>query len=171
MSNKPVFEFSVDKENNTIKIKREFVAELPLVWDAYTKSEIMDLWWAPKPWKTKTKSQDFREGGHWHYAMVGPEGEIHWCWADYLKIQLQKHYSGLDGFADENGNINKELPQSAWGVDFTSLGEKTLVNYAITFPDLAQLETTLQMGFKEGMTMAMENLDGYFSGFSGSGPE
>jgi hypothetical protein len=45
------------------------------------------------------------------------------------------------------------------------------VNYVITFPELAQLETTLQMGFKEGMTMAMENLDGYFSGSSGSGPE
>jgi uncharacterized protein YndB with AHSA1/START domain len=164
MSHNLKFDFSVDKENKTITIKREFAAELPLVWNAYTKSEIMDLWWAPKPWKTKTKSQDFREGGHWHYAMVGPEGETHWCWADYLKIKPQKHYSGLDGFADEAGNINKELPQSAWSVDFTNLGEKTLVNYVITFPDLAQLETTIQMGFKEGMTMAMENLDGYFSG-------
>jgi uncharacterized protein YndB with AHSA1/START domain len=162
------FDFSVDKENNIITIKREFAAELSLVWDAYTKSEIMDLWWAPKPWKTKTKSQDFREGGHWHYAMVGPEGETHWCWADYLIIQMQKHYSGLDGFADEVGNINKDLPQSAWSVNFTNLGEITLVNYLITFPDLAQLETTLEMGFTEGMTMAMENLDGYFSG---SGPE
>ena len=163
MSHNLKFDFSVDKENKTITIHREFAAELPLVWDAYTKSEIMDLWWAPKPWKTKTKSQDFREGGHWHYAMVGPEGETHWCWADYLKIQNQMYFSGLDGFADEKGNINKELPQSAWGVDFSNLGEKTLVNYNITFPDLAQLETTLKMGFKEGMTMAMENLDGYFS--------
>lgn len=163
MGHNLMFDFTVDKNSNTITIKREFAAELPLVWDAYTKSEIMDQWWAPKPWKTKTKSMDFREGGHWHYAMIGPKGEVHWCWADYLKIQVQKQYSGLDAFADENGNVNKELPQSQWEVNFTDKGEKTLVNYQIRFPDLAQLETTIQMGFKEGMTMAMENLDQYLS--------
>ena len=69
MSFNLAFDFSVNKENNTINVKRVFAAALPLVWDAYTNSEILDQWWAPKPWKARTKTMDFREGGHWLYAM------------------------------------------------------------------------------------------------------
>ncbi|GGG03467.1 SRPBCC family protein [Pontibacter amylolyticus] len=153
------FEFSVNKENKTITVKREFAAELPLVWDAYTKSEILDQWWAPKPWKARTKTMDFSEGGHWHYAMVGPEGEEHWALANYKTIDPKKRFTALDGFADAEGVVNPEMPQSKWEVSFTPKDEVTLVENLITFDDLAQLETTIQMGFKEGLTMAMEGLD------------
>ena len=153
------FEFSVNKENNTITVKREFAAELPLVWDAYTKSEILDQWWAPKPWKARTKTMDFREGGYWHYAMVGPEGEEHWALANYKTIDPKKRFTALDGFADAEGVVNTEMPQSKWEVSFTPKEEVTLVENLITFDDLAQLETTIQMGFKEGLTSAMEGLD------------
>ena len=153
------FEFSVNKENKTITVKREFAAELPLVWDAYTKSEILDQWWAPKPWKSRTKSMDFREGGYWHYAMVGPEGEEHWALANYKTIDPKKRFTALDGFADAEGVVNTQMPQSKWEVSFTPKEDVTLVENLITFEDLAQLETTIQMGFKEGLTMAMEGLD------------
>ena len=153
------FEFSVNKENKTITVKREFAAELPLVWDAYTKSEILDQWWAPKPWKARTKTMDFREGGHWHYAMVGPEGEEHWALANYKTIDPKKRFTALDGFADAEGVVNTDMPQSEWEVSFTPKDEVTLVENLIVFDDLAQLETTIQMGFKEGLTMAMEGLD------------
>lgn len=153
------FDFIVDKANHTITVKREFDAPVALVWDAYTKSEILDQWWAPKPWKARTKFMDFKEGGHWHYAMVGPEGEEHWAWADFQNIVPQKKYTGLDAFADADGNINKKMPQSKWNLSFTDKGEVTLVESYITYGDLAQLEETLKMGFKEGLAMAMENLD------------
>jgi uncharacterized protein YndB with AHSA1/START domain len=159
MSKNLTFDFSVDKENKTITVKREFAADVSLVWDAYTKSEILDQWWAPRPWKAKTKKMDFREGGSWHYAMVGPEGEEHWAVANYTNIQPQKKFTGLDAFADADGNINKEMPQSKWDVTFSSKGESTLVEFRISYDDLVQLEKTLEMGFKEGLAMAMENLD------------
>jgi uncharacterized protein YndB with AHSA1/START domain len=159
MKNNLVFDFSVNRENNTITVKREFDAELSLVWNAYTKSEILDQWWAPKPWKAETKSMDFREGGYWLYAMVGPDGEKHWGRTDYKMIQLQKKFSGHDAFSDSSGNVNKELPESEWEVTFTGRGQVTLVEFKISYDDLAQLEATIQMGFKEGLSMAMEGLD------------
>jgi len=163
MSKNLTFDFSVNKENKTITVKREFDAELPLVWDAYTKSEILDLWWAPKPWKARTKTMDFREGGHWHYAMVGPEGEEHWAWADYKNIQFQKRFTGRDAFTDAEGKVNKVLPQSTWDVTFSNKGAITLVEFLISYDDVAQLEATIQMGFKEGLSMAMEGLDERFA--------
>jgi len=159
MSKNLFFDFSVNKENNTITVKREFAAEVPVVWDAYTKSEILDLWWAPKPWKARTKTMDFREGGHWIYAMVGPNEDEHWGRMDYKSIQTQKKFSGLDAFADANGNVNKDMPRSKWEISFATKGDLTLVTSHIVYDDLAQLEATIKMGFKEGLTMAMEGLD------------
>lgn len=154
-----VFEFTVNKASNSISVHREFNAEISLVWEAFTKSEILEQWWAPKPWKAKTKSMDFKEGGHWHYVMCGPAGERHWAYTTYEKIVLLKVFTGIDCFADENAVINKELPQSNWDVSFTDKGETTYVTTQISYESLEQLETTIKMGFKKGYTLAMESLD------------
>ena len=159
MTTNLTFDFTVDKEKKTITVEREFAAERRFVWDAYTKREILDQWWAPKPWKTKTKSLDFKEGGRWVYAMVGPNGEEHWCLVDYKSIQPKKKFTGLDAFADAKGNVNKDMPQSKWEVSFSDKGQATLVHIHISYDDFEQLEATLKMGFKEGLAMAMENLD------------
>jgi uncharacterized glyoxalase superfamily protein PhnB/uncharacterized protein YndB with AHSA1/START domain len=157
------FDFTVDKKNNTINVKREFDADLNLVWRAWTEPEIIDQWWAPHPFKTQTKSMDFRVGGSWLYAMISPEGQKHWCRADYKKIEPKKMYSGLDGFCDENGTINKEFPRSTWTNNFTATGETTTVNVQIAYDSLADLEKIISLGFKEGFTMALGNLDQYIA--------
>lgn len=154
-----LFDFVVDKANKTILVKREFAAGRSLVWDAYTKSELLDQWWAPKPWRSKTKKMDFREGGAWHYAMVGPEGEEHWALAKYLRINPKTNYTVKDSFADAEGNVNKELPESTWNVTFSDHGDHTLVENHLSYDTLEQLEEIIKMGFKEGLSMAMENLD------------
>ena len=162
------FDFTVDKANNLINIKREFAANRALVWDCYTKSELLDKWWMPHPWKSRTKSMDFREGGRWHYAAVGPKGEEHWSITTYVKIEPQKMFIANDAFGDANGTINPKMPQSKWTMNFSDMarpddpvgrGMNTLLHGIMQFPDLAQLEQTIAMGFKEGLTMAMENLD------------
>ncbi len=163
MNNNLTMDFSINKENHTITVKREFFAGLPLVWKAFTTSEILDQWWAPKPWKAKTKSMDFTEGGQWLYAMVGPKGEEHWSFAKYLTIKNEEEFVATDGFSDADGNINKEMPQSKWKVDFSSLEKNSLVEIEITFNDLAQLGSTLDMGFKDGFTMGLSNLDVYLA--------
>ena len=68
-----LFDFTVDKATATIHVTREFAADLDLVWDAFTKAEILDQWMGPKPWRVQTKEMDFREGGRWLYAMISPE--------------------------------------------------------------------------------------------------
>lgn len=161
MNSNLLFDFSVNKENNTISVKREFAADLGLVWAAWTTPEILDLWWAPKPYQTKTKFMDFREGGHWLYAMISPEGEKHWCRADYKKIVPLQTYSGLDAFCDEDGKINTDFPRSFWTNTFSENKEKTTVDIVIAYEQLSDLEKIIQLGFKEGFTMALSNLDQY----------
>lgn len=154
-----MMDFVVDKSNNTITVKREFAAELPLVWDAYTKSEILDLWWAPKPWKARTKTMDFREGGHWLYAMVGPNGEEHWAIAQYKHIKPQQSFVSVDAFTNAEGVINTNMPQSTWNLNFKAMGEHSVVDIVIQYQDIEHLEMIIKMGFKEGLGMGMQNLD------------
>ncbi len=153
------FDFTVNKETNTVNVKREFAAERSLVWDAYTKPEILDQWWAPQPWVSKTKSMEFKVGGRRIYAMVGPEGEEHWAIADYTSISPISNFKFLDAFSDSNGNLNNEMPRSDWNLDFIEGDGKTIVEIAIKHKTLADLEAIISMGFKEGFTMAMDNLD------------
>lgn len=153
------FDFIVDKEKNTLTVKREFAAGRQLVWDAHTKSELLNQWFAPIPLTTKTKSMDFREGGHWLYAMVEPNGTEYWGRMDYIKINPIENYTGLDGFCDENGVLNLELPRASWDVTFKDLGENSLVINIVTYNSLADLETVINMGMEAGMMSTLERLD------------
>jgi len=157
------FEFTVDKPNKTVNVKREFAADKNAVWSAWTEKEILDKWWAPKPWKADTKSMDFREGGQWLYAMRGPEGEEHWSFSDYTSISPKDNFQFSDGFCNSEGNVNDEMPKSEWNIDFKDLGNSTLVDIKIKYGSLKDLEAFIQMGFKEGFAMAMENLDEIFA--------
>lgn len=156
---RPQFDFLVNKENNTLTIKREFAANRQLVWDCYTKSELLNQWFAPKPFTTKTKSMDFSEAGHWIYAMVDPEGKEYWGRTDYLKIQPIDFYTSLDGFCDSDGNLNPNLPRAEWEVIFSDLGDNAMVETVIAYKSLADLETVIQMGMKEGLISTLERLD------------
>ncbi len=153
------FEFIVNKEKNSLTIKREFAANRQLVWDAYTKSELLNQWFAPRPLTTKTKSMNFSEGGSWIYAMIEPNGTEYWGRMDFEKIRPIDFYTGWDSFCDENGKFNQELPRAYWNVSFSDIEENTLVKTVVTYKSLADLETIVQMGMEQGMLSTLERLD------------
>ncbi|HEY0668143.1 MAG TPA: SRPBCC domain-containing protein [Sphingobacteriaceae bacterium] len=159
MKNNLLIDFSVNKENNTIHVKREFDANLELVWKAWTTAELLDQWWGPKPWRAETKTMDFREGGSWLYAMVGPNGEKHWSKVNYISIVKEKSFAAKDGFCDENGNMNTAFPQNIWENNFYAKGSTTEVDMLLTFDALSDLEKTIEMNFKEGFTLGLQQLD------------
>lgn len=159
MKNNLLFDFVVDKEKNTLTIKREFAAPRQLVWDAHTKSELLNQWFAPKPMTTKTKSMDFSEGGHWIYAMIEPNGTEYWGRMDYIKINPIESYTGLDGFCDNNGELNPDLPRASWDVQFKDMGEHSIVENVVTYNSLNDIETVINMGMEEGMKSTLERLD------------
>jgi uncharacterized protein YndB with AHSA1/START domain len=151
--------FNKDIENHRMMITREFNAPIDHVWRAWTDPSIIDLWWAPKPWKAETKSHNFTVGGEWLYCMNGPEGEKHWAKATFHKVEAPILYEGLDAFCDEEGIVNPEIPSMYWKVQFEDKGDSTVVNIEITFDSVESLETIVSMGFQEGFTMAHGNLD------------
>lgn len=151
-----LFDFTVDKAAQTVFITREFDAELSLVWDAFTKQELLDQWVAPKPWTSKTKYMNFEVGGRRFYAMVSPEGHERWAIQEYTSITPKTNFKMFNVFADKDEN--PELPGSHWDYNFSEQGEKTKVSITIYNESLARMEKMIEMGFKEGFTITMQNL-------------
>lgn len=153
---------SKDVANKKITVVREFDAPVERVWKAWTEKDLLDQWWAPKPWKAETKSMDFREGGVWLYAMVGPDGERHHAAISFHTIEKNKSYTGEDYFTDENGKKNNDLPGMRWHITFVAAGNGTKVTIEISFTSEEDLKKILEMGFEEGFLSAMGNLDQIF---------
>ena len=151
--------YSKDPSNKKLNVVREFDAPVELVWKAWTEQELLDKWWAPKPWKAVTTSMNFREGGTWFYYMQGPDDARHYCRVDYKSITPNKVFTGDDAFCDEKGNINKEFPIMQWECKFNSTSNGTKVSVDVTFDSEADLEKIVEMGFKEGFAAAHNNLD------------
>jgi uncharacterized protein YndB with AHSA1/START domain len=165
MKNNLPFDFIVDKQTKTVLITREFDAGLSLVWDAFTKPEILDQWVAPKPWTSKTKYMDFKVGGQRFYAMVSPEGHERWAIQKYTSISPKTNFKMFNTFSDKDEN--PELPGSDWDYTFSEQDGKTTVHIKIYNESLARLERMIEMGFKEGFTMSMSNLENVLADLSG----
>lgn len=156
MKNNLLFDFTVDKATKTVFVTKEFAAELSLVWDAFTKQEILDQWWAPKPYASKTKSMDFKVGGRRFYAMVSPEGHENWQIQDYTSISPKTNFKYFSAFADKDENPS--LPGSDWDLNFSEQNGTTTVSISIKNDSLERMEKMIEMGFKEGFTMTLNAL-------------
>lgn len=149
-------DFKVDKAAKTIEITAVFDAGLDLVWDAYTKPELLDRWWAPKPFVSKTKTMDFRVGGRRFYAMVSPEGHEKWSVQKYISITPKTNFKLFNAFSDADENL--QLPGSEWDLNFAEHNGKTTVTISIYNESLERMETLLAMGFREGITATLGQL-------------
>ena len=159
MKRELAFDFSVEKENNSIRIKKEFDGPNQLVWDGWTTADLLDQWWGPQPWHVETKTLDFTINGIWHYAMVGPEGEKHWNLSQFIAIEEGQSFMYKDGFCDEHGIINQDMPQGTWLLSFSEAENTTLVDCKISMGTSEELQTILDMGFQEGISMCLKQLD------------
>ena len=155
-------DFIVDKKTQMVYITKEFAFELSLVWDAYTKPELLDQWWAPKPLASRTKVMDFRVGGRRYYAMVSPDGQVlGWVLQKYTSISPKTNFKYFNAFADENEK--PELPGSDWDLTFSEQDGRTKVSISIYNESLERVEKMVEMGFKEGIMSQMKNLEDLLS--------
>ena len=165
MSSLLQFDFTVDKAAKTVCITREFDADLSLVWDAFTKAELLDQWVAPQPWTSKTKHQDFKVGGKRLYAMVSPDGTMErWAIQTYTSITPKSNFKMFNAFAGNDGN--PEPLGSDWDYSFSEQNGKTKVRIVVYNESLERLEKMIELGFTEGYKAPMVNLEGLLATLS-----
>jgi uncharacterized protein YndB with AHSA1/START domain len=156
MTNHLLFDFTVDKAAKTVSITREFAAELSLVWDAFTKPEILDQWTAPAPLTAKTKYMNFEVGGRRFYAMVSPDGQERWAIQTYTSITPKTNFKLYNAFADKDEN--PELPGSEWDYTFSEQNGITKVSITVYNESFERMERLME-GFKQGFILTLKHLE------------
>lgn len=158
-----LFDFTVDRATATIHITREFAADLDLVWDAFTKAEILDQWMGPKPFRAQTKELDFRVGGRWLWTMIAPdavEKPSRYSLAEFLEIHPKTTFTTRNSFSDENGNpLGSVFTSSLTIHTFEPGAATTTVRIAKKMNSLAEIEQFLALGFQEGFALVLRNLE------------
>ena len=155
MNTTSLFNLTVDKPTKTVDITMEFDADQSLVWDAFTKPELLDQWYAPKPFISKTKFMDFKVGGRRFYAMVSPDGQERWAIQKYSSITPKTNFKMWNCFADKDEN--PQLPGSDWDINFSEEDGMTKVSIRVYNESLERMEALLE-GFSLGMKATFENL-------------
>lgn len=151
------FDFTVDMATGTVFVHKQFDADLSLVWDAFTRPEILDQWWAPKPYESRTKVMEFKAGGRRFYAMVSPEGQENWQLQQYTAITPKTNFKFFSVFADKDENPH--LPGSDWDLTFSEQNGITSVHITIHNDSPERMQRMIEMGFKEGFTMTLNFLE------------
>jgi uncharacterized protein YndB with AHSA1/START domain len=150
-------EFVKDLQNKKVTITKEFDAPLENVWRAWTERDLLDQWWAPKPFIAKTKFMDFKVGGRRFYAMVSPDGQEHWSIQKYTSISPKTNFKMYNTFADKDEN--PQLPGSDWDVNFSEQNGTTKVYIIIINESLDRMKKMIEMGFEAGFTATLEKLE------------
>jgi len=156
MKNDLLFDFNVDKAAKKVFITREFNAGQSLVWDAFTKAELLDQWGAPAPMRAKTKYMDFKVGGRRFYAMISPDGQEGWALQRFTSITPKTNFKLYNSFADKDEN--PELPGSEWDYTFSEQDGITTVNISIFNESLERMER-LADGAVKGLAVMFTKLD------------
>lgn len=163
-------QFTSDAANARLLVERRFKAPRQLVWDAFTKGDLLAKWFAPKPWQAITVLENVISGGEWRYYMLGPNGERNYILATYQLVLAPQQFQITHQFAlDETFTLDPSIPQSQWDAHFSELDGETLVKITIQYQDAQSMETIISMGFVEGFTMAHTNLDQLFATIANQG--
>lgn len=151
-------EFQKLPESKQLVVKSSFPNSLETIWDAFTKTEILEKWWAPEPYKAIVVDNNFEKGKSLFYYMLSPEGQKHYSIAEFLEIDPLKSYEVLDAFCDENAVINTEFPRMKWLNTFKFENGITTVTNTITYEKAEDMVQILEMGFEEGYRMGLNQL-------------
>ena len=152
---------SVHKDTDalTMTITADYTSPVDRVWQLWADPRLLEKWWGPPPYPATFDKHDLSPGGSVTYFMTGPEGDQPHGWWRVTSVDAPHRLEFQDGFADENGNPNPELPTMTIAVSLSPTATGTRMEIETTFPSVEAMEEILAMGAEEGMKQAMGQID------------
>lgn len=96
--------------------------------------------------------------------MTGPGGERAAGYWDVLEVEAPHRFLVEDGFADDTGQPNSELPTTRMELQLAERpGGGTAMTVISTFASADAMEQVIDMGMEEGLREAMGQIDGLLS--------
>ena len=155
----PITSVTQDPEALTLTVVADFAVPVRRLWDAYADPRQIERFWGPPGWPATFTRHDVAVGGRSNYAMTGPDGERSGGYWEFLAVEEGKSFEVLDGFADDEGNPNTEMPTMRMEFTFEPTDAGSRMTTTTHFASLDELEKLVAMGMVEGMRAAMAQID------------
>ncbi len=148
----------------TMEIVSEFTAPIERVWQLLADPRQLERWWGPPTHPATFTDFDLTPGGAVAYFMTGPDGERYPGWWRVREVDAPNVLEVQDGFADDKGEPNPDLPVNIMRIELVANGAITQMTIRSTFPTLEAMEQTIAMGAEEGMKQALGQIDALLAG-------
>ena len=148
-----------DREALTLTFVVELAAPPARVWQLWADPRQLERWWGPPTWPATFEQHDVEVGGGSRYFMTGPEGEKARGWWTFLALDEPRSLEFEDGFSDESGVPDDDMPTTFARVELEEIPSGTRMTLRSRFTSLEQLEQLAAMGMVEGMTQALGQMD------------
>ena len=140
-------------------LTRVFTAPRTLVFDAFTKPELLQRWYGARDWTLPVCEIDLRVGGSYHWVMRGPDGtEVHQR-GTYQEVSPPERLVSteqFDGFSEvgyrpEDATTNTMV--------LTEHDGRTTWTSTVRYPSSAVRAGALQTPMEAGMNESFTRLD------------
>src|SRR5574338_55706 len=102
----------------------EFGVPPERVWRLWADPRQLERWWGPPTYPATVDAHDLRPGGHVAYHMTGPGGDQPRGYWEGLEVDPPRRLVFRDGFANDDGSPNDELPRMTGLVSIEDLGQR-----------------------------------------------
>jgi uncharacterized protein YndB with AHSA1/START domain len=141
------------KSDRELVVRRTINGPARLVFDAFTKPELLKQWWAPKSTGLSLVSceADVRVGGTYRFVFGQGASEPMAFHGKYLEVTPHSRLVWTNEEGGEGGAVTT--------VTFEEKGGKTLLVLHDLYPSKEALDVTLASGMENGMRETLEQLD------------
>ncbi len=150
-----------DPDSLTMTVEATFAAPAEQVWRMWADPRLLERWWGPPSYPATVVDHDLTPGGAVRYFMTAPEGQKYHGWWNVLAVDAPRSLEFEDGFGDAEGRPDPDMPVGRARVTLTEAAAGgTTMTIATTFPSAEAMEQMLKMGMEEGITAAVNQIDG-----------
>jgi uncharacterized protein YndB with AHSA1/START domain len=155
----PITSVTSDAASLTLTVTGDYPVPVARLWDAYSDPRQLERFWGPVEWPATFTRHDMAVGGQSHYYMTGPDGTMSRGWFRFLGVDPQKRFEVEDGFADDTGVPNTQMPTMRMMFSFEPAANGSRITIQTTFASVEGMDAVMKMGMLDGMKSAMGQID------------
>jgi uncharacterized protein YndB with AHSA1/START domain len=149
-----------DPDKLTMTLEAEFEAPPERVWKLWADPRQLERWWGPPTYPATFTKHELAPGSRVEYHMTGPDGDQPRGYWEVLEVDPPNGLAFRDGFANDDGSPNRDLPMSEAHVRIEEIDDgRTRMSIESIFPSAEAMEQVLAMGMEEGLTQAVGQID------------
>lgn len=159
----PVTDVVKDLDALTLTITAEFDADAERVWELWSDPRQLERWWSPPSHSSTFVEHELTPGARTAYFMTGPDGEKHHGWWRIEEVEPPHRLRIKDDEVDDDGKPVDGGP-AAMTVTIAETDGTATMSVETHFADRESMEQTIEMGFEQGLTETLNQIDPLLAG-------